>query len=152
MKSPHEGQMVFKMSFRRPRGPFRFIVASLMIDILSQGRNSLPVVGKLQPYALGLPNMTSSVVVRQRCLPAGGAHWPEGPTGFRGRGALAPVPPGYATTSKSSSCQHACRLGLPDRVDQLAPCGYGHMTGTRLRIFDRGAETLRWDQRIAKVA
>ena len=84
MRSPHEGPTASRFSLRIPRGPRKFVAASLAFDILSRDcfREEIPFHGKLQAYSL--PDIASSFL-RQRGLPAGGAYWPEGPTGLRGR-------------------------------------------------------------------
>ena len=93
MKSPHEGPTTSRMSLRRPRGPYRFIVTSLAKDLLSrdrfsQGRKCLPMVSfSRKHYRIPI----ASSAVRQR-----GTGW-RGPISQRGllssRGALAQVPP-----------------------------------------------------------
>ena len=104
MKSSLEGTTASRMSQRRSRGPCRFLVASLAIYILRGNCFIFPLhtfitfihslhlfSGRLQPHKL--PDIALSAVC-QRGLPAGGAHWPNGPTGLK-VGAIGPVPPGY---------------------------------------------------------
>ena len=85
MRSPHEGPTASRFNLRRLRGPRKFVAASLAIDILSRDcfREEIPFPWFIRiPYTL--PDITSSFL-RRRGLPAGGAYWPEGPTGLRGR-------------------------------------------------------------------
>ena len=98
MRSPYEGPTASRFSLRRPRGPRKFVAASLAIDILSRAgfREEIP----FQASAVHTTRYHFVVSSPEegptggRGLLARGAYWPQGE-------ALAPVASPLATPLKS---------------------------------------------------
>ena len=94
MRSPYEGPTASRFSLRRPRGPRKFVAASLAIDILSRAgfREEIPFQASAV-HTTGYHFVVSSPEegpTGGRGLLARGAYWPQGE-------ALAPVASPLAT-------------------------------------------------------
>ena len=85
MKSPHEGPTASKMSLHRPRGPYKFIVASLAIDILSRDRfrEEIPFpryASAVRTSGYRFVGRSPAGLTGWRGSLARGAYWPHGRT------------------------------------------------------------------------
>ena len=125
MRSPHEGPTASRFSLRRPRGPRKFVAASLAFDILSRDRFREESI--FPWYASGVHTTGYRFVVSSPEGPTGWrgllargplwpeAYWPEGPTGLPlvSGGGFGPggLPLGYAN-ARRASIYVTCKFGI----------------------------------------